>query len=814
MERALIQQARPVQLNGRARAVFATEAAKGCLPHIAPRPVALEPPYRRLDAQAIAPDPHEPAWVGCEPVSPEQWVRLEIWVSPKQEHRWRRSEMFLRQLHAIQHRLGFEAVGNQQLGLSLRLLVHHDDLLTVRTVFAGVFDHCTLSRIEHDPWREVCEGARARLCFYDYYPPPPYSHLVTRPDELPVSPFNTLLPAIAELPDALIGLYQVLLQPVAPQHDWHRNVEVLLDLEYMIRGHQSGGERPRYPQQNPSGDLREMAGDVATKAHDDKLFFAAALRLAVAGRGADPNDRLGALDAFSGAIQHQGRRLRKLSENDYQALSPEQRATMLRYGRVYRPGFLVNTAELTTLVHLPMVSLDEPRRIPLEPLEQLPAPSHLAGPGNYIGDCRWAGRSQRVCIPASLPNRHIHLVGAPGQGKSTLMEHLVCDDIIGGDGAAVIDPHGDLVRSVLARLPESERDRVIYLDWSDPQWVPIWNPLKESTPAGRGRLADDIVGAFRSFVDGWGERLAHQLYYALLGLLHLPDPCMLDVAHALRPKSERGKQIRQQVLEVVQGDRLRAFWQEDLLKYASSELAAPQHKLSKLVAEGPLAAMLCQGRTSFSLREAMAEGKVLLVNLAGFGVETRAVVGSLLLALLHSTALGRSQQPADQRRPFRIHVDEAHQFATDALENTFAETRKYGVSLTLAHQYLNQFSRAALDALATVSTTIIFGVNTDDARRLCAGLRQQVEIEDILRLDRGEAIARIGRDIVRIRTRPPAPPAPSIERDPADRIIEHSRQRYYMHLSMQADEGTHPGRAAQAPVVPPEIEQLPYDEFD
>jgi hypothetical protein len=112
---------------------------------------------------------------------------------------------------------------------------------------------------------------------------------------------------------------------------------------------------------------------------------------------------------------------------------------------------------------------------------------------------------------------------------------------------------------------------------------------------------------------------------------------------------------------------------------------------------------------------------------------------------------------------------------TDTLEDVITETRKYGVSLTLAHQYLRQFRPEQIDALASVATTILFSVDSKDAGHLVKDFRELVKTKDIIDLQTGQAIVRCGTDIVRIRTFAP-PEVPEI--NARDRIIAHSRQRY------------------------------------
>ena len=49
----------------------------------------------------------------------------------------------------------------------------------------------------------------------------------------------------------------------------------------------------------------------------------------------------------------------------------------------------------------------------------------------------------------------------------------------------------------------------------------------------------------------------------------------------------------------------------------------------------------------------------------------------------------RAAMPNAARTPFYLYIDEFQSFATDALTSILAEARKYGLSLILAHQYLD-----------------------------------------------------------------------------------------------------------------------------
>lgn len=108
------------------------------------------------------------------------------------------------------------------------------------------------------------------------------------------------------------------------------------------------------------------------------------------------------------------------------------------------------------------------------------------------------------------------------------------------------------------------------------------------------------------------------------------------------------------------------------------------------------------------------------------------------------------------------------------------DVRKFGINLTLAHQYLNQFNLHQRDALLSTGTTIIFNVDLVDARLLANNLQGKVEAKDIALLETGEAIARIGTEIVKVET---APPRSIPEENFKDEIIKNSYDNYYKPIN-------------------------------
>ena len=191
--------------------------------------------------------------------------------------------------------------------------------------------------------------------------------------------------------------------------------------------------------------------------------------------------------------------------------------------------------------------------------------------GIPIGFCESAGLRVPVYIPAKVRIQHCYLIGWQGMGKSTAMEFMVLHDIQQNEGVAVIDPHGRLVQRLLGLIPEEYADRVIYFNPGDPDWIPLWNPLRCQSSQGLGRVADDLVRVFKSSFSGWGDRLEHLLRQSILAVMHLPRGSLLDVSNLLRQKSEESRRLRSRILKIIDNELLKNFWEHDFDRYSMAD---------------------------------------------------------------------------------------------------------------------------------------------------------------------------------------------------------------------------------------------------
>lgn len=347
------------------------------------------------------------------------------------------------------------------------------------------------------------------------------------------------------------------------------------------------------------------------------------------------------------------------------------------------------------------------------------------------------GRMTPFGIKEADRRAHMYLIGKTGTGKSTLIERLILQDIKAGRGAALLDPHGDLVERVLAHVPGERQGDVVYFDVPDPKQSLGFNPLSNVPQAKRSLAAAGLVGVFRKlWSDCWGPRLEHILRNSLLLLLDQPEATLEDVLRLLSDSKYRLVALRS-----VRSEQVRDFWVNEYGQYPArfkAEAIAPiQNKVGAFLADPTLHRILTRPKSSFNLRQIMDDGKIFLVNLAKgkLGEDTASLLGSLLVSSIGLAAMRRADTPEESRRDFYLYLDEFHTFTTLSLAGMLSELRKYRLNLILAHQYLSQLDVQVRDAiLGNVGTIIAFRIGLPDAELLESEFFPDFRATDLINL--------------------------------------------------------------------------------
>lgn len=313
---------------------------------------------------------------------------------------------------------------------------------------------------------------------------------------------------------------------------------------------------------------------------------------------------------------------------------------------------------------------------------------------------------------------HVYIIGKTGTGKSTLIETMILEDIRRGNGVALIDPHGDLVSRVADAIPDDRRPDVTYLNVPDLTQPYRYNPLRrvhaDRIPLAASGLLESMKKAWS---DSWGVRMEHILRNAIHALLEQKNSTLADILRLFSDKS-----FRRSVARNVTNEPVRAFWEKEFERYSfgyrADGVASIQNKIGAFLADPVMRRIFIEPGNELRVRRIIDNKGILLVNLSKgqVGEDSASLLGAFLVTTIGLAAFSRANQPAEDRIPFFVYVDEFQSFTTLSMANMLAEMRKFGVGLTFAHQYLAQLEPDVRHAvLGNVGTLIAFRVGAEDA---------------------------------------------------------------------------------------------------
>lgn len=347
--------------------------------------------------------------------------------------------------------------------------------------------------------------------------------------------------------------------------------------------------------------------------------------------------------------------------------------------------------------------------------------SAAATSSRIVAQATYPGDDGPLTLSARDGLQHLHVIGPTGTGKSTLLLNLICQDMDAGRSVVVIDPRGDLVADVAARVPDDRVDDVVIIDPMDSAPVGI-NPL--STPGLPSHLkAEHILTIFKSiYAESWGPRTQDILTAGLLTLAENPQMSLAGLPLLFTNETFR----RNAVAGIDDPLALDLFWQwfYDLSTAERADAIAPvMNKLRAFLLRKHLRRIIGQANPRFDLRDLFLRRRILLVNLAvgALGPEASALLGALLVSQLWQTVLGRAAVAPERRHPVMVFLDEFQSYLalpTD-LGDVLAQARGLGVGLTLAHQHLAQLPAPIKAAtLANARSRVVFASQYDDAQVL------------------------------------------------------------------------------------------------
>jgi type IV secretory pathway TraG/TraD family ATPase VirD4 len=333
--------------------------------------------------------------------------------------------------------------------------------------------------------------------------------------------------------------------------------------------------------------------------------------------------------------------------------------------------------------------------------------------------------------------RHTYVIGKSGVGKSKFLELMIRQDIAFGHGLCLFDPHGDVVNAILDFIPENRLDDVVVIDPSDFEYPVSFNPLTNVDPNFKHQLTQGLIEVMqKQFGANWTPRLEHVFRFTCLALLDYPYATMRGMISLLTDRT-----YRQKVIEYIEDDMVKRFWSIEFAdwseKFDTDAIIPLVNKLGQFLSNPMLRNIFGQKENKINLEELMNNKKIILINLSKgrLGEENSSFFGSMFVTKLKQAGMARASMPESERHDFYLYADEFQNLVTETFENLMSESRKYGICLTVAHQYMGQLlPRVQASVLGNVGTIVTFRVGGEDAIRLKPEMAPVFDVKDMINL--------------------------------------------------------------------------------
>lgn len=422
--------------------------------------------------------------------------------------------------------------------------------------------------------------------------------------------------------------------------------------------------------------------------------------------------------------------------------------------------------ELASLFHIPDVRYNSSPTINWMNYKIAPLPNNAPKEGMLLGENVYRGTRRPVYLKHLDRFRHFYVIGQTGTGKSSIFQVMIRQDLREGNGICVIDPHGDLVESIVPFVPRERADDVIYFNPGDLERPMGLNLLEADTEAEMDLVALEAMNIMIKMFDEeiFGPRIQDYFRNGCLTLMadKKEGGALTDIVRLFTDDAFSAYKVKRVTNPIV-----KSFWTEQMAKTGAREKAEMipyfAAKFGQFITNAMMRNIIGQTKSSFDFGKVMQEGKILLMNLSkgDTGEINSKLLGLIITSKIQMAAMQRQKIAQDQRRPFFLYIDEFQNYVTDSIESILSEARKYRLGLNLAHQYIAQIDPSAgggggsarkggvniKDAVfGNVGSIMCYKIGATDAEYMAKEMSPVFSEQDLVNMDKYKAVMKLSID--------------------------------------------------------------------
>ena len=670
-----------------------------------------------------------------------------------------KAELLNGSIHKVTNQIVYEIKGNQE-HITCGFYGESNDLEIVSSAVRNYFINSHIEKCK--PQRHSGE-----YFVYAFFPRAPfYRSLSTYNDFFVVSPLNIIPQILLKLNKNQFGVYQVLIKPLGGEV--HSLVSEAIDAEWAALQGEAGQNKVLPSLQ--SGIIGER---LTYKSPEFRQYYSVCVRFIL------PTDAL--TQSVMAFIANYTYGQLGFSVYDNQHYTQEQVYEMLNNRVSFNTGFLVNSHELTAFLHIPFQVISDNEFTDI--FKAVPAGDKplIISQNEDICIGTWAcgDSTKKIYLPTQKEIPHVHVLGLSRKGKSVSLSFIAINKFLRGESVFVLDPHGDLVTSILKMVHRELIDKVVVIDFGLKDFTPLITIRGNVDLSDPSKVSDDMTEAMqdvgttrdKSF---WGPKMAY--YFSCLYYIYcvLPELNLTHIRQLASPRSKKAKVLREKIKTKIEHPVIREFLEE--IAFVTNESVMPVlQRLSHLLLPDKSLRLFTLEENKIVFRDMMENGILCLINLSVgiLGKQRSGVLSGLMDSLLNNNSLARVSIPYDQRKPCTLIKDEFYLGPGD-LDSQLTGLAKFGLSVVFAHQFIDQVSGNTREVMATAGSRLVFKTRRKDAEVLAQDFG--IDPDEITSLRKFQAFFHSEGETLKINT--PRPEFP--KENYSDEIMNNCLSKYYL----------------------------------
>jgi hypothetical protein len=312
-------------------------------------------------------------------------------------------------------------------------------------------------------------------------------------------------------------------------------------------------------------------------------------------------------------------------------------------------------------------------------------------------------------------SRNILITGIPGVGVSKYLLNLINQDINAGSPVILFDQYGDLCDEIISSSSDELLQKTAYIDVGNIEFPVGINIFENNDEYGEQEVSNLFINLMYDLYDPnrtgiIGPRFEHAVRNAILTISYDENVSFIELLRCLTDAS-----YVKNLLPKVKDPVVLNYWNNQIAQtsdfHKSEVLDYIISKLSIFVTDKMMRNILGQTKSTVNFKTLLSDYKVVLFNfraLKKYKDANKVITTLFMFKLLKELKLNS--------QAINIYIDEAVTWPAVYVSELLTENRRYGITVTLTSNKINDASPSLKSTLIKTGTLISFRLYSDDAK--------------------------------------------------------------------------------------------------